>query len=267
MSSLGQGLGRFGVAVLLDPKPGIIYGPVNSRRLGASLGINLLPPGPKRCTFDCAYCHFGWSAGSPSQHDAFPTPDQVLSAVEGALHKHQGSPPAFLTFSGNGEPTSHPNFLPIVERVRVLRDRLCPGAKLALLSNSTRLANANVRAALELLDVRIMKLDAGTEAMFRRYSRPLEPVTLEDVVHHLANIRAVTLQSLFTGGAGGNADPEHVTAWMQKVLAVRPVDVQLHTLDRDWPSSELVPVEPATLHGIAARLHQAGCSATVFLRK
>lgn len=253
--------------MLLDPKPGVIYGPVNSRRLGASLGINLLPPGQKRCTFDCAYCHFGWSAGPPTQHDAFPTPDLVLSAVEGALHKHQDSLPAFLTFSGNGEPTSHPQFLTIVERVRALRDRLCPGTKLALLSNSTRLADANVRAALTLLDVRIMKLDAGTEAMFRRYSRPLEAITLEDIVDHLANLREVTLQTLFTSGAGGNAHPEHVTAWIEKVLAIHPVDVQIHTLDRDWPSTELAPVEPATLQGIAARLHQAGRPATVFLRK
>lgn len=267
MPSFGQSLVGSALAMLLDTKPGITYGPVNSRRLGASLGINLLPPGAKRCTFDCAYCHFGWSAGPPTQHDAFPSPDQVLGAVEEVLVKQQNSPPAFLTFSGNGEPTSHPQFLPIVERVRALRDRLCPRTRLALLSNSTRLADAGVRAALDLLDLRIMKLDAGTETMFRRYSRPLEPLALDEVVRHLVGLRAITLQSLFTGGAGGNADPEHVTAWIEKVVAIRPVDVQLHTLDRDWPSSELEPVEPATLHAIAARLHQAGCPASVFLRR
>jgi len=255
------------VTILLNPKPGIIYGPVNSRRLGASLGINLLPPGEKRCTFDCAYCHFGGTAGPPSPSDAFPTIDQVLSAVGIALHNLQGSPPAFLTFSGNGEPTSHPQFLPIVEGVRALRDRLCPGSKLALLSNSTRLADARVRTALSLLDLRIMKLDAGTETVFRRYSRPLESLTLESVVHQLANLREVTLQTLFTGGAGGNSDPEHVSAWIEKVAAIRPVGVQIHTLDRDWPSTELAPVAPAALHGIAARLHQVGCPATVFLRR
>jgi wyosine [tRNA(Phe)-imidazoG37] synthetase (radical SAM superfamily) len=253
--------------MLLDPKPGIVYGPVNSRRLGASLGINLLPTGTKRCTFDCAYCHFGWTAGPPLPSDAFPSPEQVLAAVEGALDKQPTAPPTFLTFSGNGEPTSHPRFLSIVEGVRALRDRRCPGSKLALLSNSTRLADANVRAALDLLDVRIMKLDAGTEVLFRRYSRPLEPITLQDVVVGLSGLRAVTLQTLFTAGIGGNAEPEHVTAWIEKVAAIRPVDVQIHTLDRPWPSNDLRPLEPQTLHDIAARLHQAGCPATVYLRR
>jgi wyosine [tRNA(Phe)-imidazoG37] synthetase (radical SAM superfamily) len=253
--------------MLLAPKPGMVYGPVNSRRLGASLGINLLPTGTKRCTFDCAYCHFGGTAGPPLPSDAFPSPDQVLAAVERALDRLQPSPPAFLTFSGNGEPTSHPRFLSMVEGVRVLRDRRCPGSKLALLSNSTRLADANVRAALDLLDVRIMKLDAGTEVLFRRYSRPLESITLQDVVVGLSALRAVTLQTLFTAGIGGNADPEHVTAWIEKVVAIRPVDVQIHTLDRPWPSSDLLPLEPQALHTIAARLRQAGCPATVYLRR
>jgi wyosine [tRNA(Phe)-imidazoG37] synthetase (radical SAM superfamily) len=253
--------------MLLVPKPGITYGPVNSRRLGASLGINVLPTGTKRCTFDCAYCHFGWTAGPPSPSDAFPSTEQVLAAVEEGLRKLRIAPPEFLTFSGNGEPTTHPHFLPIVEGVKALRDRLCPDAKLAVLSNSTRLGDANVRTALDLLDVAIMKLDAGTETMFRRYSRPLEPITLEDVVAGLANLRSVTIQTLFTGGAGGNADPAHVTAWIERVATVRPIDVQIHTLDRAWPSNELSPLEPEALHGIAHRLRQAGCPATVFLRR
>jgi wyosine [tRNA(Phe)-imidazoG37] synthetase (radical SAM superfamily) len=253
--------------MLLSPKPGIVYGPVASRRLGASLGINLLPPATKRCTFDCAYCHFGWTASPPAPGDAFPTSDQVLAAVEDALHKLKTCPPAFVTFSGNGEPTSHPCFPSIVEQVRALRDRLCPDTKLALLSNSTRLGDGSVRAALDLLDLRIMKLDAGTEAMFLRYSRPLEPLSLKDVVEQLASLRGITLQTLFTKGTGGNADPKHVDAWIAKVTAIHPVEVQIHTLDRPWPSTELLPLHPDTLHGIAARLRQAGCSATVYLRR
>lgn len=253
--------------MLLMPKPGIIYGPVNSRRLGASLGINLLPTATKRCTFDCAYCHFGWTAGPPEPSDVFPSPEQVLTAVEEALAKLLASPPEFLTFSGNGEPTAHPHFMSIVKGVRALRDRSCPDTKLAVLSNSTRLADVDVRTALDLLDMRIMKLDAGTEAMFRRYSRPLEPITLDDVVSGLSRVRAVTLQTLFTGGIGGNADPEHVTAWIEKVVTVRPLDVQIHTLDRPWPSHELVPLEPAALHAIAARLRRSGSPATVYLRR
>ena len=253
--------------MLLAPKPGIIYGPVNSRRLGASLGINLLPPGEKRCTFDCAYCHFGWTASPPSTLAAFPTVDQVLSAVEDALHKLRGSPPAFLTFSGNGEPTTHPQFRTIVEGVRKLRDRRLPAAKLAALSNSTRAAEPGVREALALLDVRIMKLDAGTEEIFQRYCRPQIRVTLDAIVAGLATLPDVTVQALFAGGSGGNAELAHVAAWIAKVVDIKPVAVQLYTLDRDWPSRELAPLDPDALHAIAAALRAAGCPAAVYARR
>ncbi len=251
--------------MLLSPKPGIIYGPVASRRLGSSLGINLLPRGQKACTFDCAYCQYGWTPRLPSAADAFPTVDVVLAAVEETLRSNT-APFAFLTFSGHGEPTTHPRFLSIVEGVRVLRDRYRPTAKIAVLSNSTRLTQPSVREALDLVDARIMKLDAGTEAMFQRYCRPLEPVALDDIVGGLASLRDVTLQALFAAGPGGNADPAHVAAWAGKVVAIRPIDVQIHTLDRSWPSAEIAPLDALALHAMAQRLRESGCAATVYSR-
>jgi wyosine [tRNA(Phe)-imidazoG37] synthetase (radical SAM superfamily) len=251
------------MTMLLSPKPGIIYGPVASRRLGWSLGINLLPPRQKPCTLDCAYCQYGFTQRAPSPGDAFPTVAQVLAAVEAAL-LDRALRPAFLTFSGNGEPTTHPDFPAMVRGVRDLRDRLLPTARVAVLSNSTRVGQAEVRRALERCDLRIMKLDAGTEAMFRRYSRPMEPITLDDIVDGLRALPGVTLQSLFAGGAGGNADAEHVTAWIDRVVAVRPIDVQLYTLDRASPSSDLAPLDEPALTGIARALHRAGWPATVF---
>jgi wyosine [tRNA(Phe)-imidazoG37] synthetase (radical SAM superfamily) len=252
--------------MLLSPKPGIIYGPVASRRLGSSLGINLLARGQKTCTFDCAYCQYGWTPRLPSDTDAFPTVDEVLAAVEEAL-RNSTAPLAFLTFSGHGEPTTHPRFLSIVEGVKALRDRHRPTAKIAVLSNSTRLAHPGVRQALDLVDARIMKLDAGTEAMFQRYCRPLEPVILDDIVAGLASLQDVTLQALFAAGPDGNADPAHVAAWAGKVVAIRPLDVQIHTLDRAWPSAKLAPLDALALHAIADRLRDSGCPATVHVRR
>jgi wyosine [tRNA(Phe)-imidazoG37] synthetase (radical SAM superfamily) len=252
--------------MLLSPKEGIIYGPVRSRRLGFSLGINLLTPRKKKCTFDCAYCQYGWTQGAPSDSDVFPSVEEVLGAVDEAL----GCPaivPAFLTFSGNGEPTTHPQFRSIVEGVRRLRDRRLPSAKLAVLSNSTRAAEPDIREALALLDVRIMKLDAGTDEVFQRYCRPQIPVTLDAIVAALAKLPNVTVQALFAGGSGGNAEPAHVATWIGKVVAIRPVGVQLYTLDRDWPSRELAPLDSGALHAIAASLRAAGCPASVFARR
>jgi wyosine [tRNA(Phe)-imidazoG37] synthetase (radical SAM superfamily) len=249
--------------MLLSPKPGIIYGPVASRRLGFSLGINLLPPRKKNCTFDCVYCQYGWTLRAPSDGDAFPTVDQVLASVKEALTS-PAVVPSFLTFSGNGEPTTHPQFLDIARGVRALRDRLLPTAKLAVLSNSTRVGQPSVRTALGLLDMRIMKLDAGTEAMFEQFCRPLEPVTLDQIVAGLADLGDVTLQALLAAGPAGNADPAHLAAWTEKVVAIAPVGVQIYTLDRDWPSRDLSPLDSAALHAIAAMLRGANCPATVY---
>jgi wyosine [tRNA(Phe)-imidazoG37] synthetase (radical SAM superfamily) len=248
--------------MLLTPKPGIIYGPVASRRLGFSLGINLLPPREKPCTFDCAYCQYGWTPRPPSPDDAFPSVDAVRGALEAALAALP-VPPAFLTFSGNGEPTTHPAFAEVVRAVCAVRDRVLPSARVAVLSNSTRVGDPRVRQALDLLDARIMKLDAGTEAVFQRYCRPLEPITLDAIVAGLAALSAVTLQALFTGGPGGNADAEHVRAWARKVAAIAPVATQIYTLERDWPSRELRPLSLQELEAIAHALRAVGVNATL----
>ncbi len=247
--------------MLLTPKPGIIYGPVNSRRLGRSLGINVLPAAHKPCTFDCAYCHFGWTPCEPPP--PFPSVAQVLHEVEVALLRLD---PAFLTFSGNGEPTTHPDFGDIVDGVLRLRDRYLPTAQVAVLSNSTRVGDAQIRAALARLDARIMKLDAGSEEVLQSYNRPVEPITLQDILEGLRQIPGLTVQALFAGGPGGNTDAQHIVAWVDHVVALAPLAVQLYSLDRDGPARRLQPADPATLAHIAAELRTRGCPATVFAR-
>lgn len=249
--------------MLLEPKLRCVYGPVRSRRLGASLGINALPPGRKTCTLDCQYCQYGWADPAPVVPRGFPSVGTVLAEVEerlGALSER----PAFLTFSGNGEPTLHPRFTDLVAGVLELRDRLAPAARVAILSNSTTLADAAVRAALVRLDVRIMKLDAGARATFERFNRPRRGLGLRAIVDQLRRLGGVTVQALFAGGPMGNAGDEDVEAWTAAVRRVAPHAVQIYSLDREAPSREILRLDGAALQRIADRLTDVGVAATVY---
>ncbi len=250
----------------IPPQRGITYGPVRSRRLGRSLGINLLPPGRKVCNFDCRYCQYGWT--DPALLEGLgaadlPPAGQVLDAVAAALEE-LAEPPAWITVSGNGEATLHPEFGAIVEGVRGLRDRLAPAARTAILSNASRAGDPGVRAALARLDARIMKLDSGTEAGFRRYNGPLGGLTLDEVVAGLRALADVTLQTLLTTGPDGNLAPRELDAWLACVAAVRPRLVQLYTLDRGAPSDRIAPATPAELESVRGRVAALGVAAEVF---
>ncbi len=252
--------------MLLQPQSGITYGPVRSRRLGRSLGINILPAGRKLCNFDCRYCQYGWTdrlAMASMDPSDFPGVTTILEAVSTTL-RGLPEPPDYVTFSGNGEPTLHPFFGDVLEGVRELRDRLAPRARTAILSNSSRVGDAAVRQALSRLDVRIMKLDTGTEACFRRYNRPIGDLTLEAVVRGLALLPEVTLQALFTGGPHGNLDEAELRAWLARVAAVRPHSVQVYTLDRDAPCEDLVPATKRELQEIGERVTALGFEADVY---
>jgi wyosine [tRNA(Phe)-imidazoG37] synthetase (radical SAM superfamily) len=250
--------------MLLTPKSTIVYGPVRSRRLGRSLGINLLPAGRKVCSFDCQYCQYGFAVPmtqAPSR--GFPAPAEVLATVETALAE-QAEAPAWLTFSGNGEPTLHPRFAEIVDGIIALRDRLAPQARTAILSNSTRLPDDGIRHALARLDARIMKLDVGTEAGLRRFSQAAASLSLESIVDGLARLADVTLQTLFAGGPSGNLDAAEVTAWLAAVARIRPRAVQLYTLDREAPNAGLTRARAEELQDIRRRLAAHGIPATVY---
>jgi wyosine [tRNA(Phe)-imidazoG37] synthetase (radical SAM superfamily) len=256
--------------MILELKKGLTYGPVRSRRLGASLGINLFPGGVKRCSFDCVYCQYGWTPVAVGRLDraaaVLPAPDEVERALAAAL-EGLAEPPAYLTFSGNGEPTLHPDFPEMVERVNGLRSRLVPAARTAALSNSAGVTDPAVRDALARLDVRIMKLDCGAEGTFRRFNRPLPGLTLDAVTEGLrllAGSSPVTIQTLIAGGEAGNLGEAEGRAWIDRLVTIRPAEVQLYTLARGTPSSELRAAPAPALDRWAEAAKTRGLSVHTF---
>ena len=251
---------------VLPLKNGIIYGPVRSRRLGRSLGINLLPVGRKLCTFDCLYCQYGWTpsdAETVSGAGMFPSPDEVAGAVEAALRELQ-PPPAYLTFSGNGEPTLHPEFPAVVEAVMRVRNLFAPEADIALLSNSSLAGEPGVRAAILRIDCPIMKIDAGNEAVFRAFSRPAPSIDYGRMISSLSELPGITLQALFAAGPEGNLGKPHVEDWVATVRRIRPRDVQVYTISRPVPSRDIAPAPQDALVEIVTRLRGLGIAGEMF---
>jgi len=218
---------------VLELQRDVIYGPINSRRLGRSLGINLLPASRKVCTFDCVYCQYGSADAvtTASTDTGFPSVQKVLDKAEEAIRR-QPTPPDYLTFSGNGEPTLHPHFPEIVTEVLHLRDRVCPGARVALLSNSSRVHRREIREAIERLDDPILKLDAGDPATLARISRPATGVTLERVVEGLSELPFLIIQSMIISGRAQNCEGEAHEAWLATLARISPAEVQIYTADR-----------------------------------
>lgn len=215
---------------------GITYGPVLSRRLGRSLGINILSPYRKICSFDCVYCQYG----STSLHDfqppaeAFPSSSWILREVEKALvlHKHLD----YLTFSGNGEPTLHPEFERIVEGVRHLRDQSRPDVKIALFTNSTTLGNGAVRRAIGYIDLPIFKMDAGDLQMFESVDHPVKEIRIMDIIEQLASRPKSTIQSIVLAGEMENPDSPQFQAYLRAIQRIKPHTIQLYSCDWNIPS-------------------------------
>jgi wyosine [tRNA(Phe)-imidazoG37] synthetase (radical SAM superfamily) len=169
-----------------------------------------------------------------------------------------------MTFSGHGEPTLHPAFPEIVDRLLDLRDRAAPHASTAALSNSSRLDHEETRRALSRLDARIMKLDAGTEVGLRRFNRPAAGLTLESIVEGLVRLGGITIQTLFAGGPSGNLESDEIVAWMEAIVRIRPIAIQLYTLEREAPDSGLLPASRPALEEIRTRLTAREVRAEVY---
>ncbi|MBD3413933.1 MAG: radical SAM protein [Candidatus Aminicenantes bacterium] len=252
--------------MLLKLQENIIYGPIQSRRLGRSLGINILPPSIKYCNFNCLYCQYGWTDFhwlKNKKQMSFPETKKILEAVERTLTSLNPKP-AYITFSGNGEPTLHPNFHEIVNGVIRLRNTLSPASKTAILSNSTTVLNPDIQKALSNLDSRIMKLDTGSQRMFLKYNRPAKGVKLHSILKGLKQLQNVTIQTLFTKGADGNYSKENLNDWIQKLKFISPQTVQIYTLDRDTPSRSLCSLSQEELADINSLLKKEKIASEYF---
>jgi len=243
----------------------IAYGPIHSRRLGTSLGVELMPLDHKLCTFNCVYCECGWN--EPVNHPKLPTREEVKAALEEKLSmlNEQHSALDVITFSGNGEPTLHPDFLGIIEDTCALRDRYYPNAKVSVLSNSTQLGRADVVAALRLCDNRILKLDAGTDTMMRRIDLPVnERLTVAQIMDGLAQFDGdFTLQTCFLRGehAGlpiDNTTPEELDAWYRAVDLLHPKQIMIYVIDRKTPEEHLEKISREEMERIATPLIAKG---------
>jgi len=245
---------------------GVIYGPVHSRRLGHSLGVNLLPDTYKLCSFDCVYCQYGRTEVKALFPEAyrFRDRDWILRAVEIGLQMH-GPDIDTITFSGNGEPTLHPDFPAIVSEVRRLRDRLCPGVKLTIFSNSTTVHLPCTRETLALFDAPIMKLDAGDSKTLARVNRPDPAVKLEQIMAGLKEIPGLITQSVLIDGPVSNIRGEAFEAWLAALAEVRPTQAQIYSTDRPTAEASVKRVRSAELRRIARAVERhAGVSVDAY---
>lgn len=245
----------------------IVYGPIRSRRLGVSLGVNLMPTTAKLCTFDCVYCECGWN--QPISHPQLPTREQVRDALESQLLTLDVQPDV-ITFSGNGEPTLHPDFLGIIQDTRALRDQYCPNAKVSVLSNSTQLGRKDVVEALLLCDNRILKLDSAIDTTMQLIDKPVnQHLTVAQIVQWLSLFEGnFTLQTCFLRGEYegrviDNTTPEELSAWYQIVDILHPKQVMIYVIDRATPLQTLSKVPADEMEAIAAPLREKGIDVIV----
>lgn len=254
------------MSVLYD---NFIFGPIHSRRLGLSLGINLLPIDCKLCSFNCIYCECGWTLGG--QKPRFNDKKAVLAMLESVLGNmvEAGTPPDVLTFAGNGEPTMHPDFEEIVDGVIALRDRLCPNAKVSVLSNATMLHRESVRRALGRVDNPILKLDSAFDKTAQLIDKPLGNYSIQNVVEQMklfggrCIVQTMFLRGEFEGQRVDNATEEEISAWLKLIEEIAPRSVMVYTIDRDTPAPNLEKVPIEELRAIAERVRALGIECSV----
>lgn len=255
------------MSTIIYPSP--IFGPVKSRRLGISLGVNLLPADGKVCTFDCIYCECGFNKDHrPSS--PLPTREEVAGELERRLTRMQaeGTLPDVITFAGNGEPTIHPQFHEIIDDTIALRDRYCPGAKVSVLSNATMINRPAIFEALLKVDNNILKLDTVDSRFIKAIDRPTGKYDLEETTRLMKAFNGkVVIQTIFFKGTTGNVridntEPDYVEPWIRTVKEIAPREVMVYTIDRETPAEGLQKATHEELDNIVARLSQEGIKAS-----
>ena len=257
------------MSTIIYPSP--IFGPVHSRRLGISLGINLLPADGKVCSFDCIYCECGFNEDHrPSL--PLPTREEVALKLEAKLQEMvaDGQLPDVLTFAGNGEPTCHPHFAEIIADTIRLRNQYCPKAKVSVLSNSTMIHRPQVHDALMQVDNNILKLDTVDPAYINKVDHPNGTYDVNLIIDRLKAFQGhVIIQTMFmrgecNGESVDNTGDEYVNPWLEAVKTITPQQVMIYTIDRETPTQGLLKATHEQLDQIRDRVIAAGipCSAS-----
>ncbi len=263
----------------------IVYGPIRSRRLGVSLGMNLMPTDAKLCTFNCVYCECGWN--TPVHAPKLPSVQEVTEVLERKLQAMQteGVVADVITFSGNGEPTLHPQFEAIIDETCRLRDKYCPQAKVSVLSNSTQLMREDVVKALWKVDNRILKLDSAIDETMRKIDLPVnKDLTVRDIIERLKVFEGdFILQTCFLKSQEpktknqdkgqriknniissiDNTTEEELAAWYKAVEELQPKQVMIYVIDRKTPAENLEKIAPEKMQEIAERLRKKGVDVMV----
>lgn len=221
----------------------IVFGPIYSRRLGSSLGVNILPSKGKMCNFDCVYCECGWNKDGAVPDRRFPALEEVRDALAKKISSAaaEGIPVDSITFSGNGEPTMHPDFAAIIDYTLELRNEYYPDAKVSVLSNATLLAKDDVVNALMKVDNPILKIDASSQSLVEKINKPTGAYNLEDVINRLKAFNGnFILQTIFLRSSDfDTASAEALGAWMDIVRMLKPRQVMVYTIDRETPDKTL----------------------------
>ncbi len=246
----------------------VIFGPVRSRRLGLSLGVNLLPTAAKLCNFNCIYCECGWNTPDKGRFN----PREDVGRLLGEKLREMsaaGECPDVITFAGNGEPTTHPDFEAIIDDTLRSRDEICPGSKVSVLSNATMIGRENVRRALLRVDNNILKLDSAFDDTVRLVDDPQGRYSVTETVANMKLfegrliIQTMFLRGEYAGRRVDNTTPREVEAWLELVRQIAPRQVMIYTIDRDTPAPNLEKVPVEELRAIAARVEAFGIPVSV----
>lgn len=250
----------------------IVFGPIQSRRFGRSLGINLLPLTNKVCNFNCVYCECGWTNLKSQSVVYFPY-EVICAKLKEAFYDlaQKSLPIDCITFAGNGEPTMHPRFNEIIDKTIEYRNRYLPGKPIVVLSNAALAGNKKVFDALQKADLRVLKLDAGSDAMFQKIDKPLSGKSLD---WHISKLKAfkgqLIIQSMFLRGKHNgesidNTEEKELELWLSAIKEIHPESVMIYTLDRPAPEPELEKVQPAILDMICKRVEKEGIPCKAYL--
>lgn len=243
----------------------IVFGPIKSRRLGNSLGVNLLPRYGKWCSFDCIYCECGWNKDG-KEDSKLPSKEEVFEAMVTKMESlvQEGTEVNTITFSGNGEPTLHPDFPQIIDFTLQMRDKYFPSAVVSVLSNATQIVKEDIREALMKVDNPILKLDGATDEFVNKIDRPNKGYSVEKIIENLRHFNGnFILQTMFLKGEVDGevidcTSAEDVRRWVDMAISLKPREVMMYTLDRETPAQNLAKVTVAQMEEIARPLIEKG---------